>query len=222
MGMPLYYCVLDFCPSKFGDPVSFHKFPRDEQQRNAWTDFVRAAGRRHWTPRKTSMLCSLHFSSDAYQSMYAASFGIPIKRLLAPGAVPTVYPAAALALLARESGAAAPEPQCVVGSDKVNLYVVIKKTSSSTACDYQPNTSSACAASATTGRSTPDGQTQCTVQVSLKSTQVSLRPKMRSFGSQTESSNQTLECQTECGFVDKQPNTGSVSAQHRNHNQNPH
>lgn len=60
------------------------------------------------------MLCSLHFSSDAYQSMYAASFGIPIKRLLAPGAVPTVYPAAALASLARESGAAAPERQACI------------------------------------------------------------------------------------------------------------
>ncbi|KAL1479759.1 hypothetical protein MTO96_034790 [Rhipicephalus appendiculatus] len=107
--MPIYYCVLDFCPSKVGDPVSFHKFPRDEQQRNAWIDFVRATGRHCWTPRKTSMLCSLHFCSDAYQAKYAASFGIPIKGALVPGAVPTVYPTAAQSLLASERGATTPK-----------------------------------------------------------------------------------------------------------------
>ncbi|KAH7941309.1 hypothetical protein HPB49_012074 [Dermacentor silvarum] len=133
---PVSYCVLDFCPSKFGDPVSFHKFPRDEAQRNAWIEFVRATGRHFWTPGKSSMLCSLHFSSDAYESKYAVSFGIAKKRWLVSGAVPTVYPAAARSLLPSESGATSPKRQCVaeVGSDGVDLCekTAIKETSSST------------------------------------------------------------------------------------------
>ncbi|KAL1481871.1 hypothetical protein MTO96_034138 [Rhipicephalus appendiculatus] len=118
--MHVYYCVLDFCPSKVGDPVSFNKFPRDEQQRNAWTDFVRATGRHYWTPRKTSTLCSLHFCSNAYQAKYAASFGIPTKRALMPGAVPTVYPAAAQSLLVSESGATAPKRQVRITTECIS------------------------------------------------------------------------------------------------------
>ncbi|XP_037510221.1 THAP domain-containing protein 5 [Rhipicephalus sanguineus] len=186
------YCVLDYCPSKVGDPVSFHKFPRDEEQRNAWRDFIRAAGRRYWTPRKTSLLCSLHFSSDSYQTKYAASFGIPKKRLLVPGAVPTVYPAAAQSLLPSESGATAPKRQCVaeVDSDGVILFkeTAMEETSSTTARDHCPSISSPRVASATIGSSTCDSQTQCAVQVSLKSTQVPVRPKMRSIDVQTEGS----------------------------------
>ncbi|KAH7973772.1 hypothetical protein HPB49_005091 [Dermacentor silvarum] len=134
--MPVYYCALDFCPSKFGDPVSFHKFPRDDAQRNAWIDFVRATGQHFWTPGKSSVLCSLHFCSDAYESKYAVSFGIPKKRWLVSGAVPMVYPAAARSLLPSESGATSPKRQCVaeVESDGVDLFeeTTMEERSSST------------------------------------------------------------------------------------------
>lgn len=110
---------MDYCPSKFGDPVSFHKFPRDEAQRNAWVEFVRATGRHYWTPGKSSMVCSLHFTSDAYVCPYAASFDIPKKRSLVSGAVPTVYPDAARRLLRPESGATSPKRQvCIITSGK--------------------------------------------------------------------------------------------------------
>ncbi|KAH7933528.1 hypothetical protein HPB49_013384 [Dermacentor silvarum] len=134
--MPVYYCALDFCPSKFGDPVSFHKFPRDDAQRNAWIDFVRATGRHFWTPGKSSVISSLHFCSDAYESKYAVSFGIPKKRWLVSGAVPMVYPAAARSLLPSESGASSPKRQCVaeVESDGVDLFeeTTMEERSSST------------------------------------------------------------------------------------------
>ncbi|KAH9375312.1 hypothetical protein HPB48_009180 [Haemaphysalis longicornis] len=109
---------MDYCPSKFGDPVSFHKFPRDEAQRNVWVEFVRATGRHYWTPGKSSMLCSLHFTSEAYVCPYAASFDIPKKRSLVSGAVPTVYPVAARRLLRPESGATSPKRQVCITSGK--------------------------------------------------------------------------------------------------------
>lgn len=204
---PVSYCVLDFCPSKFGDPVSFHKFPRDEAQRNAWIEFVRATGRHFWTPGKSSMLCSLHFSSDAYESKYAVSFGIAKKRWLVSGAVPTVYPAAARSLLPSESGATSPKRQCVaeVGSDGVDLCekTAMKETSSSTALGHHSNTlSPPCGATAGIGSNTCDFQIQCTVQVSLKATQARICPKMRSIGVQRQGANRTVECQTEYDFTD--------------------
>ncbi|KAK8779232.1 hypothetical protein V5799_019425 [Amblyomma americanum] len=109
--MHLTYCVMDFCPSKAGDGTALHKFPRDNEQRDAWIKFVRATGRHYWTPAKTSVLCSLHFTTDSYYNMYAAELGIPAQRRLRPGAVPTVYPAAALRLLAHETGATSPKRQ---------------------------------------------------------------------------------------------------------------
>ncbi|KAK8758466.1 hypothetical protein V5799_003901 [Amblyomma americanum] len=119
--MPPISCIVDFCPSKSGTEVTLHKFPRDAAQRQAWIDFVRAAGRHYWTPSKYSVICSLHFDSSSYECnpAYLAGFGIRAKRFLRPGAVPTLYPAEVQRLLAAESsqsGPPAPKRQCVVGA----------------------------------------------------------------------------------------------------------
>ncbi|KAH7961556.1 hypothetical protein HPB52_010422 [Rhipicephalus sanguineus] len=79
---------------------------------------------------------SLEKPAGMSKTKYAASFGIPKKRLLVPGAVPTVYPAAAQSLLPSESGATAPKRQCVaeVDSDGVILFkeTAMEETSSTT------------------------------------------------------------------------------------------
>ena len=45
-----------------GGGASFFTFPKDEGIHKKWVDFV--AGGSAWTPNKSSVICSDHFSSD--------------------------------------------------------------------------------------------------------------------------------------------------------------
>ncbi|XP_077507574.1 THAP domain-containing protein 10-like [Amblyomma americanum] len=190
--MPLTSCVMGFCPSKAGDGAVLHKFPRDKEQRDAWIKFVRAAGRHYWTPAKSSVLCSLHFSMDSYYSTYAAELGIPTQRRLRPGAVPTVYPAAARRLLAQETGATSPKRQCIagVGGDRDGSCDMPAMDEVSSPLGHRSCAPSPpCGATAGFAHSSFDSQTQCSVQVSVKATQANSYKKMRSIGVQTKGVN---------------------------------
>lgn len=94
------YCSVEACPSKSTDGAKLHYFPRDDAQREAWTEFVRGSGLNSWVPKKASRLCSLHFADDCYRlspklmSEFArqhTGLRLHTNLLLVPGAVPTIY-----------------------------------------------------------------------------------------------------------------------------------
>jgi hypothetical protein len=89
-------CVAGGCSSRKSDTVSLHSFPFDRPPvLRHWVQFVHNT-RKNWSgPTKHSLLCSLHFSDDAYPAKYRmmALVGIPVKRReLEKDAVPTKYP----------------------------------------------------------------------------------------------------------------------------------
>ncbi|XP_067929791.1 THAP domain-containing protein 2-like [Watersipora subatra] len=66
------------CPEK-----SFHSFPTAADRKDAW---IKAVRREQWTPSKSSVLCSDHFTSESYQ----VSPGIGKKARLKANTIPTL------------------------------------------------------------------------------------------------------------------------------------
>lgn len=177
-------CVVDFCPSKAGDAVVLHGFPRDETQRTAWVDFVRATGRLHWTPHKSSKICSLHFPPDLYNlnPAYLMEFGLSVKQSrLRPGAVPSIYPNSAaekdLRVPKRSKRQVSAESECTTASLLANNCY-----------NLAPESASADVTTASSSESVPrkDEGTQVCIRVAMKSTQAALKPRTKSFGTQTD------------------------------------
>ncbi|KAH9375655.1 hypothetical protein HPB48_010047 [Haemaphysalis longicornis] len=104
----MHWCSVKNCPSKTGSGVSFLAFPRDEVVRDKWVEFVRRSGRPEWVAKKSSELCSLHFSTECYSENpeYLARFNLSKGRAwIFPGSLPTILPGAPVA----ESAAATPK-----------------------------------------------------------------------------------------------------------------
>ncbi|XP_028411527.1 ubiquitin carboxyl-terminal hydrolase 36-like [Dendronephthya gigantea] len=96
------YCVAGG-PSKvscknnsYTDGVSMHYFPKNEDLRKKWTNFVRKH-RKDFEPSKKSCLCSAHFEDECYENRPSISFAdLPnidkpprFKQFLIKGSVPT-------------------------------------------------------------------------------------------------------------------------------------
>ncbi|XP_077528990.1 uncharacterized protein LOC144141287 isoform X2 [Haemaphysalis longicornis] len=187
----MHWCAVKNCPSKTGSAVSFFSFPRDEVVRDKWVAFVRRSGRPEWVPKKSSELCSLHFSTECYTENpeYLAMFKLSKTRAwIFPGSLPTILPDAPVA----ESAAATPkrrrrEEDAAAESDARAIDsadVAIAPASEAIA----PASSAASPADAAW---TPpprvghmDAQTQAHAHVAVKSTQVNHRPETRSIGVQ--------------------------------------
>lgn len=87
-------CVVAGCSKRQTDDVSVHSFPKDERQRAAWTRFVKLT-RADWTgPSQYTVICSEHFNEECYERQHflMKDFGIPTKKRLVPGSVPSIYP----------------------------------------------------------------------------------------------------------------------------------
>lgn len=87
-------CVVAGCSKRQTDNVSAHSFPKDERQRAAWTRFVKLT-RADWTGQSQyTVICSEHFNEECYERQHylTKDFGIPTKKRLVPGSVPSIYP----------------------------------------------------------------------------------------------------------------------------------
>lgn len=63
--------------------VTFHKFPKNSDRRNAWAGAVRRVG---WVPNGNSVLCSAHFTEDAFDRTSMSCVR------LRDTAVPSIFP----------------------------------------------------------------------------------------------------------------------------------
>ncbi|KAH7957209.1 hypothetical protein HPB52_016107 [Rhipicephalus sanguineus] len=88
------FCPVKSCSSETGDNgCKFHRFPSDPALRETWVAFVRRGRGGDWTPTKRSLLCSCHFTPDAYTCsiQLMADFGLSTKNVrLKSDAVPTL------------------------------------------------------------------------------------------------------------------------------------
>ncbi|XP_048749152.2 uncharacterized protein LOC125662142 isoform X2 [Ostrea edulis] len=87
-------CVVAGCNNRPSDTVSVHVFPKDKRQRAAWTRFVRLT-RADWTgPSQYTVVCSAHFTDGCFEAQFSLmrEFGIPAKKRLCRGAIPSLYP----------------------------------------------------------------------------------------------------------------------------------
>jgi len=89
-------CVALGCSTETGEGYSLHEFPMDDAQTCAkWTRAVQQK-RRNW-PGPTagsSVLCEKHFTPECFVEgwRYGDTFSIRRKKLLKPGAIPTIFP----------------------------------------------------------------------------------------------------------------------------------
>lgn len=64
--------------------LSFHHFPKGEERWNAW---VATAKSESWSPAASSVLCSEHFSREAFRRPP----GLDMRAILKPDAVPSIF-----------------------------------------------------------------------------------------------------------------------------------
>ena len=87
-------CVAGFCSNTHKDGVSLFKFPKDSELLTKWVKQVRRT-RDKWAPSSSSLLCSEHFELDCFDSVpvikESLGYSVQHKRVLLPGAVPTVF-----------------------------------------------------------------------------------------------------------------------------------
>ncbi|XP_049526754.1 THAP domain-containing protein 10 isoform X2 [Dermacentor silvarum] len=197
------YCVVKSCGKKEGDNVVFHYFPSDDDQRKAWTEFVQAVRGTSWMPGRRSQVCSLHFSSDCYvyNMQYCADFGLPTRRkYLNKGSVPTLYPAGAVFISAPPTGPGTETGTAVgiISSDSWSSGSCIHMCSApSTGPPLGPTRNYTIMASVAVA-TLPMGQvsaiTQCSLPLTVKSTQAMLSKRRRNVGVQAEVKTKTPGC----------------------------
>ena len=87
-------CVAAGCSTASGKGVTLHEFPHDDTTRLKWT---RAVKRQHagWKgPPSTSLLCAKHFEPESFETEgihYRDALGLPAKKHLKPGTIPTIF-----------------------------------------------------------------------------------------------------------------------------------
>ena len=88
-------CVAAGCDRRAEGEFSLHKFPKDAARRAEWSKQV-AKTRLDWTAATDySVLCSLHFTKDSYETsvLLSEEMGLPTKKhKLKDSAVPTLFP----------------------------------------------------------------------------------------------------------------------------------
>ena len=91
-------CVAGGCNRSTEGGFSLHTFPKDPTRKVKWSSNVRR-WRSDWNgPTDHSVVCSLHFTRDCFESSVVLSeqMGMPPeKRILKSTAIPTLFPKAA-------------------------------------------------------------------------------------------------------------------------------
>ena len=87
-------CVVTGCSTSTGEGYSLHKFLRDDSMHAKWTRAIKRF-RGNWDgPSASSVLCSKHFEPECFVVegiRYRDYMGIPAKRWLKPGVIPTIF-----------------------------------------------------------------------------------------------------------------------------------
>ena len=91
-------CVAGWCNRSTEGGFSLHTFPKDPARKVKWSSNV-GRWRSDWNgPTDHSVVCSLHFSRDCFESSVVLSeeMGMPLKKcILKSTAIPTLFPKAA-------------------------------------------------------------------------------------------------------------------------------
>lgn len=189
-------CCIESCPTKKGDWVPLHSFPRENPaQCQAWINFVRAtrgAGSA-WTPLKASRLCGRHFTLECYRSNYVctpllmSARDVPWQlypRWLRPDSVPTVNGGRDVRAVEPDTSHLARTKVLLHGSRQLNERLLPPKpgsevrTTASQTVEEAPS-KRRCA------QSKRQAQTQCCVERYWKTTQSTLVVKTASVKTQT-------------------------------------
>ena len=88
-------CVAADCHTECGRGYSLHEFPSDGMLRAKWTRAVQQQRRNWGGPTPHSLLCAKHFTPECFEtdgSRYRDAIGIPAKKRLKRGAIPTIFP----------------------------------------------------------------------------------------------------------------------------------
>uniref|UniRef100_UPI00358FBF80 uncharacterized protein n=1 Tax=Myxine glutinosa TaxID=7769 RepID=UPI00358FBF80 len=107
-------CAAWGCPSRTGNGMSFHRFPRNPDRRHLWEENV---GRTDWKARDNSVLCQAHFDVDQYEKRRADNL-----HKLKQNAIPTMF---ALHQV-DHSGKWPPRKQHVRSDDFLELLRIVK------------------------------------------------------------------------------------------------
>ena len=85
-------CMAAECSNTPSDCVSLFKFPSDRILRQKWEKQVQWT-QSQWKATEHPFLCSEHFADDCLEvdSALASQFGKNKRRMLKPGAVPTIF-----------------------------------------------------------------------------------------------------------------------------------
>ena len=82
-------CAVAVCPSPKSSGTSYHRFPRDPDQRKKWVQACRRDDRL-FNPQ-TGFVCSSHFQpSDFERDLQNELLGLPTRKHLKPGAIPSL------------------------------------------------------------------------------------------------------------------------------------
>ena len=87
-------CIAANCNTATGEGYSLHEFPRNETIRAKWVQAVKRYRSKWDDPTASSVLCSKHFEEDCFVVegvRYRESMGIPAKKRLKPGSIPTIF-----------------------------------------------------------------------------------------------------------------------------------
>ncbi|XP_061650929.1 zinc finger MYM-type protein 4-like isoform X2 [Phyllopteryx taeniolatus] len=83
-------CVFPGCHSFQNSSVSFFRFPKNEEMKKRWIDFIKSHVDGELKIHNNIRLCSDHFTKDSFVNFYRRQQGFMAKLLLVNGAEPTV------------------------------------------------------------------------------------------------------------------------------------
>ena len=84
-------CVAAGCSNTYRENLSFFKFPRDPVMRQKWVKQVQRT-RAEWSgPSEHSVICSVHFTDDCFETNLAEKFGLEKRKRPKEDAVPTIF-----------------------------------------------------------------------------------------------------------------------------------
>ena len=71
---------------------SFHTLPLDTARRDQWLNFIFKDRVIPSTLSPRLRVCSSHFANDCFTNLVQVNMGFAKRKILKPGAVPTIYP----------------------------------------------------------------------------------------------------------------------------------